>query len=127
VASLIVTQLLNIVFVPAFAHAGLALSISVAAWLNAGLLLILLVRSGRYRPQTGWSRFIIQLAVGLIALAVALWWWVPQFDWVELRQAPFQRMGLVLGTVVAGMLTYGISLLLVGIRPAQFARRPSAA
>lgn len=126
VAALIVTQLLNIVFVPAFAHAGLALSISVAAWLNAGLLLVLLLRGGRYRPQAGWIRFVAQLSVGLVVLALLLWWWVPQYDWVALRETPLQRAGLVLGTVIAGALAYGVALLLVGIRPAQFARRPAS-
>ncbi|MFK7964287.1 MAG: murein biosynthesis integral membrane protein MurJ [Burkholderiaceae bacterium] len=124
VASLIVTQLLNIVFVPAFAHAGLALSISVAAWLNAGLLLVLLLRGDRYRPQAGWARFVMQLAAGLLVLGLLLAWWVPQFDWVALRETPLVRAGMVLGTVAAGVVAYGVTLLLVGVRPAQFARRP---
>jgi len=124
VAALIVTQLLNIVFVPMFAHAGLALSISVAAWLNAGLLLVLLLRSGRYRPQPGWLRFVLQLGGGLLALTILLMWWVPQFDWVALRQTPWLRVGLVLGTVLAGATLYGLALLLAGIRPMQFVRRP---
>jgi putative peptidoglycan lipid II flippase len=45
---LAITQGLNLIFVPVFAHAGLALSISVAALANAGLLLAGLMSRGIY-------------------------------------------------------------------------------
>ena len=126
VASLIATQLLNLVFVPMFAHAGLALSISVAAWLNAGLLLTLLLRSGRYQPAPHWPRFLLQIGLGVTALAALLVWLVPQHDWVAMGATPLQRIGLVLAIVVAGAIVYGAVLLLSGVRPAHFARRPDA-
>lgn len=124
---LVVTQLLNIVFVPMFAHAGLALSISLAAWLNAGLLLVLLIRSGRYQTQAGWWRFLLQIGLGCAALAALLLWWLPQYDWTLLRETPFIRIGLVLGTVAAGAGIYGIVLLISGVRPRQFLKRPNLA
>ncbi len=124
VTALIVTQLLNFVFVPIFAHAGLALSISVAAWLNAGLLLVLLLRSGRFQPAPRWARFLLQIGLGVLALTALLLWWVPQYDWIAMREAPLHRVGLVLGIVVAGAVVYGAVLLLTGVRPAQFIKRP---
>ncbi|MEZ5737975.1 MAG: murein biosynthesis integral membrane protein MurJ, partial [Burkholderiaceae bacterium] len=54
---LVVTQAMNALLVPVFAHAGLALSISIGASLNAGLLLAGLLRRGSYRPLAGWGRF----------------------------------------------------------------------
>jgi len=47
---LITTQLLNVVLVPIWAHAGLALSISLGAWLNAAWLLYGLRRRGLTDP-----------------------------------------------------------------------------
>ncbi len=55
VVVLVLTQLMNLVFVPRFAHAGLALSIGIAALINAGWLLIGLIRLGVYRPAAAGS------------------------------------------------------------------------
>ena len=49
------TQAMNLVFVPMFQHAGLALSIGLGACVNALLLLVGLVRRGVYRPKPGWT------------------------------------------------------------------------
>jgi hypothetical protein len=47
---LVITQLLNIALVPLLKHAGLALSIGLGAMINAGWLLVGLLRRGSYRP-----------------------------------------------------------------------------
>ena len=52
---LVGTQLMNLVFVPIFAHAGLALAIGLGACLNALLLFVGLRRKGVYRPRAGGS------------------------------------------------------------------------
>jgi len=123
VVVLVVTQLLNLVFVPLFAHAGLALSISVAALGNAGLLLAGLMRRGIYRPKPGWSGFVARLAVGLAALGLLLWFTVPRFDWVLLQESPLTRIALTLGLVTAGAALYLGVLAALGLRPRQFIRR----
>ncbi|HMS80619.1 MAG TPA: murein biosynthesis integral membrane protein MurJ, partial [Burkholderiaceae bacterium] len=103
---LAVTQALNLALVPAFGHAGLALSISVAATVNAGLLLAGLVRRGIYRPAPGWGAFAAKLAVALAALAVLLAFTVPRFDWAAMEAEPVLRAALVLGLVGTGALLY---------------------
>jgi putative peptidoglycan lipid II flippase len=123
VVVLVVTQLLNLVFVPLFAHAGLALSISVAALGNAGLLLAGLMRRGIYRPKPGWGGFVARLAVALAALGLLLWFTVPRFDWVMLRESPLTRIALTLGLVTAGAALYLGVLTALGLRPRQFIRR----
>jgi putative peptidoglycan lipid II flippase len=120
---LVATQAMNLVFVPLFAHAGLALSISVAAIVNAGLLYRGLVRRGVYRPSAGWGGFVLRLAVALSALALLLQFTVPQFDWVLMQQQPGLRVALVLGLVGAGAALYLVVLLALGLRPRQFMRR----
>ncbi|MGH1357446.1 MAG: murein biosynthesis integral membrane protein MurJ [Burkholderiaceae bacterium] len=127
VATILVTQACNLVFVPQFAHAGLPLAISVGAWVNAATLLILLLHSGRFQPRPGWLRFLLQIGLGLIVLAGLLWWWIPQYDWVAMGDTPFNRVGMVVATVVAGAGVYAGALLLVGVRPADFSRRPETA
>jgi putative peptidoglycan lipid II flippase len=123
VVVLAVTQALNLVFVPLFAHAGLALSISVAALVNAGLLLGGLLRRDIYRPQPGWTGFAWRLALALAALAALLWFVVPRFDWIALRAQPLLRIALALGLVGAGAALYLGVLAALGLRPRQFLRR----
>ena len=53
---LALTQAMNAVFVPLFAHAGLALSVSLGATINAVWLFIGLKRGGWYQPAPGWGR-----------------------------------------------------------------------
>ena len=121
---LVITQLLNLVFVPLFAHAGLALSLSVAAIVNAGLLLRGLLKSGAYTPAPGWWRFIVQVVLANGVLATALWYVVPRFDWIAMRAEAFERAGLVLALVAGGAVLYGIALLATGIRPRHLLQRP---
>ena len=125
VFAMIVTQLLNLVFVPQFAHAGLALSISVAALLNAGLLLFGLIRRGSYQPHSGWWLFLLRIGLASAALGGLLWWWVPQYDWAALQATPFTRIWLVLSLVGGGALTYVVALLLFGLRPAMLLQKPA--
>jgi putative peptidoglycan lipid II flippase len=120
---LAVTQALNVAFVPMFAHAGLALSISVAALANAALLLAGLLRRGIYRPRPGWAAFAWRLAVALAAMAALLAVAVPRFDWVGLRAQPLVRVALALGLVGAGAAVYLGVLVALGVRPRQFVRR----
>jgi len=69
---LVLTQLLNLVFVPMFQVAGLSLSIGLAAMVNAGLLLTGLIRRGTFKPEPGWGRFLLQVLAGSALLVVYL-------------------------------------------------------
>ncbi len=120
IAVLVVTQLLNLVTVPWLAHAGLAVSISIGALANAGLLLAGLHRRRVWRPTPGWPKFLGQALAAATLLAGALAATVSRFDWIALRDAPFQRIGLVLGLVAAGALVYLAGLRALGMRPLQF-------
>lgn len=126
VTVLVLTQVMNIIFVPLFAHAGLAVSISLGASLNALLLLVGLRRRRSYTPRPGWPRFALQVAVAAGAMTALLLWAEPRFDWIALQATPFRRIGLVLGLVVAAAAVYLVALLAVGIRPRQFLRREEA-
>ena len=119
---LIATQLMNLVFVPWIAHAGLALSIGLGATANAGLLFILLRKNGIYRPEPGWTRFFIQLSGALCLLAGMGLWLGAQFDWIALSGTPWTRVLALLIIVVACAACYFAALLAMGIRFADFKR-----
>lgn len=69
---LICTQLMNIVFIGPFKHAGLALSIGLGAYINAGNLAYFLVKKGLYQPQSGWGKFLSRLVIAIVAMVVGV-------------------------------------------------------
>ena len=71
--TLFVTQLLNLALIGWLKHAGLALSIGLAACLNALLLYRGLRRHGIYTPQPGWPAFYAKLLAALLIMGAALW------------------------------------------------------
>ncbi len=126
IVALVLTQLLNIVLVPVFAHAGLALATSIAACANAGLLYWGLRRKNIYAPQPGWPGFIMKIAVsaalmGLVIGAVAL-----ELDWSGLSHAPLMRavwLGVIL---LLAAIVYFTMLRIFGVRWAQFLKKDKA-
>jgi putative peptidoglycan lipid II flippase len=119
---MIATQLMNIVFVPWIAHAGLALSIGLAASINAAFLFHLLKKRGLYTPEPGWSLFLIRLGGALFLLAGVGMWIAAQFDWIALKTEPFLRIGALLMVILACAISYFGALLLMGFRFRDFKR-----
>jgi len=124
---LIVTQLMNLVFVPWLGHAGLALSVGLGATINSLLLLVILTRRAIYRPASGWRGFLLRLLISLLALAGMLWMTADGVDWIALGERPALRGVILLGVVGAGALVYGGCLLLLGWRPTSVQPEPPRA
>ncbi len=57
IVAMLTNMILNVVFVFQMKHAGLALATSLSAFINAGLLLSILLRDAIYRPEPGWILF----------------------------------------------------------------------
>jgi len=120
---LIATQLMNLIFVPLFAHAGLALSTSLGACANASMLFIGLKRRGAIRLEPGWLMFLARVAVGLLVLGCVLWWSSRQFDWIALKSHEFRRAGDLALIIGAASGAYFAALFAAGLRPSAFRRR----
>lgn len=104
-------------------HAFLALSTSVAAYLNALLLYRGLRQAGVYIPRSGWARFLVRMGIANGLIGLGLWLWVPAAPyWVAIAgRERLLALGLVLATVA---LAYPALLLLLGVRLRHF-RLPS--
>jgi putative peptidoglycan lipid II flippase len=120
---LVITQLLNLVLVPFMAHTGLALSIGLAALVNAGWLLFGLLRRGVYRPKPGWGRLALQVIAASSLLAVLLTWGSQHFDWIALRADGWHRAGLLAALMVAAALLYFGALWAAGLKLRALLRR----
>jgi putative peptidoglycan lipid II flippase len=114
---LICTQLLNLIFVPWFAHAGLALAIGVGALINAVLLLGGLIKSKRFMPARGWPLFMLQTLISSLVMGAFLYAANTHWDWIELKHTPFMRIALLGGTLVGSGLIYLGALRLLGLNP----------
>ena len=120
---LMLTQLMNLAFIGWLKHAGLALSISLAACINAALLYSVLRKRGVYQPAAGWRTFLLKLGVVLIVFGAALYWAQSLVPWLQLVAQPLQRaffLGLI---VVGGALLYFTLLFMLGFRLKDFRRR----
>ncbi len=123
VGVLVVTQLLNIVFVPMFGVAGLALSIGVGACINAAFLYAGLRRRRIYVPQAGWGKFLLKLVAAVAVMGAVCWFGQDQFDWIALRATPLLRAGALAAIIAAAAIAYFAVLALLGFRPRDFKRR----
>jgi putative peptidoglycan lipid II flippase len=117
---LLVTQIMNLMFVPFIKHAGLALSVGLGACLNALMLYRGLRQRGIYVPEKGWLPFIMKLAAALILMAGVALTLSGQVDWIGMKGEKLLRVGMLGGIIVACMVTYFSALLLMGFRVADF-------
>jgi putative peptidoglycan lipid II flippase len=123
VAVLVLTQVMNLAFVPLFRHAGLALSIGVGALLNAGWLLFGLHRRGSWKPSPGWWRFLLQVVAATALLTVFLLWGAHGFSWTGLRGQPLVRGGLLAAMLAGAAAIYFAALWAAGLKWRQFVTR----
>ena len=123
---LITTQLLNLIFVPMFAHAGLALSVGLGACMNATLLYTGLRKRGIYKPRPGWFLFLLKLIAALMLLAATASYISDQIPWLELKSMPVLRLGLMVMLMVASAGIYFAALGLMGFRPKDFRKTTRA-
>ncbi len=120
---LVITQLLNLVLVPLFQHAGLALAIGIGALVNATWLLVGLLRRGSYKPEPGWGLYVLQILAGTALLTVYLMWAANEFHWTQLQAAKGQRIGLLALIVVGSAGIYFSALAAAGVKLRQLVRR----
>jgi putative peptidoglycan lipid II flippase len=119
---LIATQLMNMLFVPHLAVAGLALSIGLGACLNACFLYWGLRRRGIYQPEAGWGIFSLRLLPALCLMGGVASYGASRIDWIAMQHHPLLRVGaLALLVALCGVVYFG-TLLIAGFRFRDFKR-----
>lgn len=120
--SLLATQAMNLAFIGWLQHAGLALSIGLAACLNAAMLYRGLRQQGIFTPQPGWPAFIMKLSLAMAVMGLALWFGMGQeSDW--LQSGLLGRTIHLSWLVPLGITAYFATLWILGFRPRDFKRR----
>jgi putative peptidoglycan lipid II flippase len=116
VVAMVCNMVLNLVFFLAgLAHVGLALATSLAAFLNAGLLLRGLQADGVFRFQPGWLKFLLRVLVAnlmmvlfLVSLSGDWQWWL---DWSMTHK--IMRLSIL---VLGGIFIYAAVIFAAGLR-----------
>lgn len=105
-------------------HVGLALATSLAAMLNAGLLLRGLLRSGFYQFQPGWAIYLRRLLFSCACMVVAVLWLVPEPSlWLQWQWQ--RRIGELLLVCAAGVAVYFVAHGLLGTRMSHLKAPPA--
>ena len=120
--SLAATQAMNLAFVGWLGHAGLALSIGLAACLNAAMLYRGLRQQNIYTPLKGWGRFSLHLCLAMLAMGSVLWFGMgPEHGW--LANTLSGRVLHLCWLVPLGATAYFATLWLLGFRLKDFRRQ----
>ena len=123
VVAMLVNVIASLILVQYLQHVGLALAISIAAWVNALLLYILLIKEQAYTPASGWLWFMLRVTVAVLVMALVL----VKFNHTEsywIDGTLLTRVRSLTSIVVIGALTYFAALLALGIRPHQMLLKP---
>lgn len=116
IIAMVANMVMNVLFyLSGMAHVGLALATSLAAFLNAGLLLRGLRKDGVFHYQAGWGLFLLRLLMANVAMAAFLLLvagqWQNWLDWQMLHKVT-QLAVLVIG----GIGVYVVVLIICGLR-----------
>lgn len=115
--SLVSVQLINLITVPLFSHAGLALSVGLGSCINCLILLLTLIRRGHYKPVAGWMKWALSVIVATVAMAALLWFLQGDIDWAAMQSEWVKRAGLILAYIVGAVVVYFGVLIAFGFRP----------
>jgi putative peptidoglycan lipid II flippase len=117
VIAMLANMAITLVLVWPLKHAGLASATSLAAYLNA-LLLLRGLRRSAYRPQPGWLRFAARVAVATLVMGVVLWLGTGALEqWLALRASG--RVLRLAMWIVIGAGSYAAVLLALRLPLAQ--------
>jgi len=97
-------------------HLALGIASALSSYLNLGLLWYWLGKTGVYERRPGWGGYLARLGVAcaaMVAVLVAMLWWLPDFT----VMGKWQRAGGLACLVVGGGMVYLLALLALGFRP----------
>ncbi|KXJ48410.1 MAG: murein biosynthesis protein MurJ [Cycloclasticus sp. Phe_18] len=119
VIAVVSNMLMSVTLVMFYQHVGLALATSLAAFVNAGLLLSALLKEGAFKPQRGWFIFLVKVLVANLSVGVIYFYDYSPLQWYE--WGAFDRVLHLTLEILAVILLYVTTAFLLGIRPRHLA------
>lgn len=125
IRAMVANMVFNLPLVLLLAHTGLALATTLSAYLNAMWLFLGLRKAGFYQAQAGWGKWITRIAVANSVMVVVILSINPANElWMVFSE--WQRAMWMLALVSAGAGSYGVTLLLMGVRLKDLSARTGA-
>jgi len=121
--AVVVNIVFSLLLIRPLGHVGLAYALSIAAFVNAGLLYWWLSSGGPYKPERGWAKYFLRIALAAALMGLVLGFFAGDSkSWLD--AGVLRRVGLLAQWVLLGGAIYFSSLYAMGIRFHQFLRRP---
>lgn len=115
IIAMISNMVFNLILIVPLKHAGVALATTLAAYLNAGLLFMLLYKQQRYIPCQGWGRYIFRIVLVNTMVAFFLVFYVA--DTTAWMAWSWHKRAIELSLLLGGsFLIYLVGLFLSGLR-----------
>jgi len=103
-------------------HAGLALATALGAFVNAGLLYIVLRKKGYYQLQNGWFGFLLKVLVACIVMGGLVFIMRGELsDWTAIGL--WSRVIKLTTVILSAAVIYFAILYVLGLRPKQFLKQ----
>lgn len=100
-------------------HAGLALSTSLASYVNAGALLFILFWRKVYRPAPGWGYLALRLLTANVLMFLFVFFFQGEItEWFQLEL--WGRVWHLLVLLAVSVLIYFVTIFSMGLRPNDF-------
>lgn len=111
----VANMVFNLILIGPFAHVGLAAATAMSAFMNAGLLLYGLIKSGVFSWSSGWAVQLFRMLVANVAMVVIILHLMGSVDqWLQMDLwARISQMAIL---VAAGGGVYAVVLVLAGLR-----------
>lgn len=116
---LIITQFMNIVFLPYFQHNSFALSSSISSWINFFLLYWISINKKYFSPESGWIIFLGKIFVSVVFMSCILYLNLFFFSNWSTGTIFFKLSKLMLVCCISGC-SYFIMLFILGLRIYHF-------
>lgn len=116
---LILTQIMNLIFIGPFKHAGLALAIGIGACINASCLLFFLIKHNIYITRIKWKKFISKIIIAIIIMTISVIFSLKYLPF-NFGGANYLRFLSLSSIVLIAVMSYFFSLFLLGLRLKHF-------
>ena len=121
VIAMVSNMVFNLMLIIPLAHVGLALATSLSAFVNAGLLLLGLVKTGVFHFRVHWVIYLFQALAANVVMVLVLNFFLSGSSlelWIN--ASTLSRITNLSILCVAGALSYALTLLACGVRPSHF-------
>ena len=124
VIAMVSNMVFNLLLIIPLAHVGLALATSLSAFVNGGLLLRGLLQRDVFHFRRHWVAFLLRTGIAALVMVMVLRLLYGPDDFAVLAAASTLDRVLNLALLCgAGVAAYGLSLLALGVRLADFRHR----